>query len=121
MKAGLQRNSSKTEYQSKRPCGAVVSLSHAQLSVTPQTVDQAPLTMGFPRQGHWSGLPFPSPQDLPHPGIKLTSAALAGGFFTTESPVEPGQRFTGGLKNRYEKGGTRQDFHSGYTQRLTFN
>ena len=45
--------------------------------------------MGFPRQEYSSGLPFPSPGDLPNPGIKLTSPvspALAGGFFTTEPP-----------------------------------
>ena len=40
--------------------------------------------MGFPRQKYWSGLPFPSPGDLPNPGIKLTSPALTGGFFITE-------------------------------------
>ena len=40
-------------------------------SVTPWTVaHQAPLSMGFPRQEYWSGLPFPSPGDLPHPGIE---------------------------------------------------
>ncbi|ELR60425.1 hypothetical protein M91_18992, partial [Bos mutus] len=47
---------------------------------------QAPLSMGFPRQEYWSGLPFPTPGDLPDPGIKpasLVSPALAGGFFTT--------------------------------------
>ena len=40
--------------------------------------------MGFHRQEYWSGLPFPSPGDLPDPGIELTSltSALAGGFFT---------------------------------------
>ena len=46
---------------------------------------------GFPRQKHWSGLPFPSPGDLPDPEIKpvsLTSPALAGGFFTTGAPWE---------------------------------
>ena len=42
--------------------------------------------MGFPRQEYWSGLPFPSPEDLPDPRIKPTSPALAGGFFTTEPP-----------------------------------
>ena len=53
--------------------------------VTPRTVTfQAPVSMGFPRQEYWSGLPFPSPGDLPDPGIKLASPALAGGFFTTE-------------------------------------
>ena len=45
--------------------------------------------MGFPRQEYWSGLPFPSPGDLPNPGTELTSPALAGRFFTTEPPVKP--------------------------------
>ena len=40
----------------------------------------------FFRQEYWSGLPFPPPEDLPDPGIELTSPALAGGFFTTEPP-----------------------------------
>ena len=45
--------------------------------VTPWTpVHQAPLSMGFPRQENWSGLPFPSPGDLPHPGIESASPAL---------------------------------------------
>ena len=55
--------------------------------VTPLTVaHQAPLSMGFSKQGYWSGLPFPSPGDLPNPGIKPMSPALAGGFFTAEQP-----------------------------------
>ena len=45
--------------------------------------------MGFSRQEYWSGLPFPSPEDLPNPGIELASPALAGGFFTTEPPGKP--------------------------------
>jgi len=45
---------------------------------------QAPLSMGFPRQQYWSGLPFPSPGALPNAGNKPISPALAGGFFTTE-------------------------------------
>ena len=44
---------------------------------------EAPLAMQFPRQEYLSGLPFPSPEDLPNPGIKPGSPALAGGFFTT--------------------------------------
>ena len=57
---------------------------------TPWTVvQQAPLSMGFPRQKYWSGLPFPSPEDLPDTGVKLVSPALAGGFFTTEPPGKP--------------------------------
>ena len=50
---------------------------------------QAPLFMRFPRQEYLSGLPFPSPGDLPDPGIKPVSPALAGGFFTTEPPGKP--------------------------------
>ena len=50
---------------------------------------QAPLSMGFPSQEYWSGLPFPSPGNLPNPGIKPIFSALAGGFFTTEPPGKP--------------------------------
>ena len=50
---------------------------------------QAPLSMGFSRQEHWSALPFPSPADLPDPGIEPERPALAGGFFTTEPPGKP--------------------------------
>ena len=61
--------------------------------VTPWTVAcQAPLSMGFLRQEYWSGLPFPFPGDLPHPGVEpvsLTSPALVGGFFTTELSGKP--------------------------------
>ena len=61
--------------------------------MTPWTVTcQAPLSMEFSRQKNWSGLPFPSPGDLPKPGIKLVvvaSPALVGGFFTTEPPGKP--------------------------------
>ena len=53
-------------------------------SVTPRTVAcQAPLSMEFPSQGYWSGLPFPSPRDCPDPGTEPVSSALAGRFFTT--------------------------------------
>ena len=41
-----------------------------------------PLSMGFPRQAYWGGLPFPSPGNLLDPGIKPTSSALASGLFT---------------------------------------
>ena len=45
--------------------------------------------MGFPRQEYWSALPFPSPGDLPEPGMEPVSPALAGRFFTTEPPGTP--------------------------------
>ena len=67
---------------------AVVELlSRVRLYVIPWTVAHlAPLSMGFPRQEYWSGVPFPSPGDLPNPGIEPVSLALAGGFFTAEPP-----------------------------------
>ena len=46
-------------------------------------------SMGFPRQEYWSGLPVPSPGDLPDPGIEPAALALSGGFFTTEPPGKP--------------------------------
>ena len=68
-------------------CCSVQSLSHVRLIGTPRTVAcQAPLSLKFSRQEHWSGLPFPSSGDLPDSGIEpmsLASPALAGGFFTT--------------------------------------
>ena len=47
---------------------------------------QAPLSVRFPRQEYWSGLPFPPPGDLPNPGIEPALLALAGRFFITEPP-----------------------------------
>ena len=80
-------------------CHAVLSrFSHIQLCATPWTVaHQAPLSMEFSRQEYWRELLFPPPEDLPDPGIELTSLtslALPGMFFTTgatwetQSPVE---------------------------------
>ena len=66
------------------------SLSRVRLFATPRTVvHQAPLSMGFSRQEYWRGLPFPTPEELPDPGIKAASlepSALVRGFFTTEPP-----------------------------------
>ena len=62
-------------------------------SAIPWTVaHQAPLSMEFSRQEYWNGLPFPTPGDLPDPGIKLVSVespSLAGRFFTTVPPGKP--------------------------------
>ena len=67
-------------------------VSHVRLFETPRTVaHQAPPSTGFSRQEYWSGLPFPSPGDLPDRGIKpatLVSPALAGKFFTTGTTWE---------------------------------
>ena len=55
----------------------VKSLSRVRLFVTPWTVAyHTPPSMGFSRQEYWSGLPFPSPEDLPDPGIEPGSPAL---------------------------------------------
>ena len=53
---------------------------------------QAPLFMEFSRQEYWSELPFPSPGDIPHPGIEpssLEAPSLTGGILTTEQPGKP--------------------------------
>ena len=51
------------------------------------------------RQEYWSGLLFPSPGDLPNPGIKFATPALAGGFFTTESPEKHIEKYYVAIEN----------------------
>ena len=68
-----------------------ISVSHSVISdsTIPWTVAcQAPLSTGFSRQENWSGLPFPSTEDLPDPGIEPRSPALAGRFW--EDPILTG-------------------------------
>ena len=68
----------------------VKSFSRVRLFATAWTVAyQAPPSMGFSRQEYWSGLPFPSPGDLPNPGIKPRSPALQGDALTSEPPGKP--------------------------------
>ena len=58
---------------------------------------QVPLSMGFSRQEYWSSLPFPTPRDLPYPGIEhasIVSPALAGRFFTTVPQGKPSYNST---------------------------
>ena len=73
-------------------CVCVCARARSQLwptLLTPCTVAfQAPLSMGFPKQEYWSGLPSPSPGDLPNPGIEPMSPALAGRFFTSSTTWE---------------------------------
>ena len=69
--------------------GGLVSKSCPTL-VTPCTVArQASLSMGFSRQEYWGGLPFPSPGDLPHPGIKPWSPALQADSLPSEPQGKP--------------------------------
>ena len=68
----------------------VKSLSRVRLFATPWTVAyQAPLSIGFSRQEYCSGLPFPSPGDLPNPGIEPGSLALEADALTSEPPGKP--------------------------------
>ena len=69
------------------------SLSHVRLFVTPWTVaHQTPPSMGFSRQEYWSGLPLPSPGDLPDPGIEPRSPALQADALTSEPLLIPGNK-----------------------------
>ena len=66
------------------------SLSCVRLFATPWTLaHQAPASMGFSRQEYWSGLPFPSPGNLPDPGIEPRSPMLQAGTLTSEPPGKP--------------------------------
>ena len=68
----------------------VSSLSRVRLFVTPWTAAyQAPPSMGFSRQEYWSGVPFPSPGDLPDPGIEPSSPASQADALTSEPPGKP--------------------------------
>ena len=68
----------------------VKSLSHVRLFATPWTVAyQVPPSMGFSRQEYWSGLPFPSPGDLPDPGIEPGSPTVQADAVTSEPPGKP--------------------------------
>ena len=65
----------------------VKSLSRVRLFATPWTITyQAPLSMGFSRQEYWSGLPFPSPGDLPNPAIEPGSPTLQADALPSEPP-----------------------------------
>ena len=71
-------------------CGAGLVLKSCANIETPWTVtSQAPLSMGFSRQEYWSGLPFPSPEDLPDPGIEPKSPALQADSLSTELQGKP--------------------------------
>ena len=71
----------------------VKSLSRVWLFATPWMVAyQAPWSMGFSRQEHWRGLPFPSPGDLPNPGIEPGSLALEADALQSEPLEKPSYR-----------------------------
>ena len=71
-------------------CHEVKWLSRVRLFATPWTVAyQTPLSMGFSRQEYWSGVPLPSPGDLPSPGIKPRSPVLEADALSSEPPGKP--------------------------------
>ena len=76
--------------------GKSESVSHSVMSDSLQpcglyVARQAPLSIGFSRQEYWSGLPFPSPGDLPNPGIKPRSPSLQADTLTSEPPGKPAE------------------------------
>ena len=77
----------------------VKSLSRVWLFATPWTVVcQVPSSMGFSRQEYWSGLPFPSPGDLPNPGIEPGSHTLWADTLLSEPPGKYKWRYEWNLK-----------------------
>ena len=98
----------------------VKSLNRVPLLATPRTVArQAPQSMGFSRQEHWSGVPFPSPEDLPDPGTESASPALQVDsllaeplgklFISLDGPNLLCRTFTWGRRNGI--GGLGKPFH----------
>ena len=84
---GHLRESYDSDFKKEKVKVKVKSLSHVWLFETPLTVaHQAPLSMGFSRQEHWSGLPFPSPGDLPDPGIEPGYHTLQADALPSETP-----------------------------------
>ena len=69
--------------------GGLVAKSCPTLATSWTVACQAPLSIGFPRQKYWSGLPFPSPGDLPKPGIEPGSPALHTDSLLTEPGGKP--------------------------------
>ena len=75
---------------SRYQCVHVCLFGQSCLFVTPGTVaHQGPLSVGFPRQEYWSGLPFPCPGYLPNPGIEAGSPALQEASLPSEPPRNP--------------------------------
>ena len=71
-------------------CVCVKSLNHVWFFATPWiAARQTPLSLGFSRQGYWNRFPFPTPGDLPKPGIKTASPEMASRFFILELRRKP--------------------------------
>ena len=95
------------------------SLSRLQLFAAPWTVAyQAPPSMGFSRQEYWSGLPFPSPGDLPDPGIELGSPAFQADALTSVPPGKMRKRCWERLKAGGERDDKRMKWLDGITNSM---
>ena len=93
----------------------VKSLSRLRLFVTPLTVAyQAPPSIGFSRQEYWSGLPLPSPGNLPHPGIEPGSPALQADALPSEPSRKPGRIYSS--KSYYKQNCLLQFFQTIYSR-----
>ena len=89
-------------------CVHVCPLSRVGLSSIPWTVArQAPLSMGFPRQEHWNGVPFPSPGDLSNPGKEAGSAALQADSLPFEPLGKPRNTWKSSNMPHYKQSPTR--------------
>ena len=82
-------------------CCCLVAQSYPTLLWPHGLAHQAPVSMGFPRQEYWNGLPFPSPRDLPDSGIECGSPALAGRFLPLSHP--PGKPTTSDTKGKRQR------------------
>ena len=85
---GEQKEVKETLLRATSPGPSIVSSIMSDSAIPWTVVHNAPLSMGFPRQEYWSGLPFPPPWDLPHrvmEPLSVASPASAIGFFTTSS------------------------------------
>ena len=74
-------------------CAVLSRFSHVQLFVTLWTVTHQALSMGFSRQDYWSGFPFPSPEDLPDPGIKPGYLSSQADSLPSEPPGKPQSKY----------------------------
>ena len=94
---------------------SVISLSVVSDSESPRTVAHQPsLSMGFSRQEYWSGLPFPSPEDLPDPGLKPWSPALQADSLPFELQGSPKQVFKSDFIREFHKQGGALDLLFGF-------
>ena len=91
--------------------GGLVAKLCPALGTSWTVAQKAPLTLGFSKQKYWSGLPFPSPRDLPNPGIKPLSPKLQGVLFTAEPPGKLQFARLGWYYSRFHKEKGRDVFH----------